>query len=101
MTFTASNTPYINTIPPEQQPHYPGDLELERRIRSFCCGENERRRWNGRWSRWLTTSGVSHACFPRRQRVPQAIGFRKPRNRREKATDLLRRASEEVATSHV
>jgi hypothetical protein len=36
--FTA-NTPYINTIPPEQQPEYPGDRELERRIKSFI-------RWN-------------------------------------------------------
>ena len=33
------STPYINTIPPEEQPEYPGDLELERRIKS-CV------RWN-------------------------------------------------------
>jgi pyruvate dehydrogenase E1 component len=33
------NTPYINTIPKEQQPEYPGDLELERRNRSLI-------RWN-------------------------------------------------------
>ena len=26
------NTPYVNTIPPLEQPPYPGDLELERRI---------------------------------------------------------------------
>ena len=32
-------TPYINTIPPEQQPAYPGDRELERRIKSII-------RWN-------------------------------------------------------
>ncbi len=33
------NTPYVNTIPVEEQPRYPGNLELERRIRSFV-------RWN-------------------------------------------------------
>jgi pyruvate dehydrogenase E1 component len=32
-------TPYINTIPPEQQPKYPGDREIERRIKSLM-------RWN-------------------------------------------------------
>src|SRR5438132_13194662 len=36
--FTA-NTPYINTIPPEQQPPYPGSREIERRIKSLI-------RWN-------------------------------------------------------
>jgi pyruvate dehydrogenase E1 component len=38
MPFTA-NTPYINTIPPERQPQYPGSRELERRIKSLI-------RWN-------------------------------------------------------
>ncbi|WP_170130925.1 pyruvate dehydrogenase (acetyl-transferring), homodimeric type [Deinococcus yavapaiensis] len=33
------NTPYINTIPAEAQPTYPGDLEMERRIRNII-------RWN-------------------------------------------------------
>jgi pyruvate dehydrogenase E1 component len=33
------NTPYINTIPVEQQPEYPGDREIERRIKSII-------RWN-------------------------------------------------------
>jgi pyruvate dehydrogenase E1 component len=32
-------TPYINTIPPEQEPWFPGDEYLERRIRAFI-------RWN-------------------------------------------------------
>ncbi len=36
--FTA-NTPYINTIPPEEEPQYPGDRALERRIKSII-------RWN-------------------------------------------------------
>ncbi len=36
--FTA-NTPYLNTIPRSQQPHFPGDRELERRIKSII-------RWN-------------------------------------------------------
>src|SRR6185369_4438718 len=38
MPFTA-NTPYINTIPVEEQPAYPGDRELERRIKNAV-------RWN-------------------------------------------------------
>ena len=38
LPFTA-NTPYINTIPHWQQPPYPGNEELERRIRSIA-------RWN-------------------------------------------------------
>ena len=33
------NTPYINTIPPEREPDYPGDREIERRIKSYI-------RWN-------------------------------------------------------
>jgi pyruvate dehydrogenase E1 component len=32
-------TPYVNTIPPEAEPAYPGDRELERRIKSLV-------RWN-------------------------------------------------------
>ena len=35
----AVSTPYINTIPPEQQPQYPGDWQTEVRIKSFI-------RWN-------------------------------------------------------
>ena len=38
MPFTA-NTPYINTIPVEKQPRFPGNLEIERRIRCII-------RWN-------------------------------------------------------
>jgi pyruvate dehydrogenase E1 component len=38
LPFTA-NTPYINTIPLEQQPEYPGDRKIERRIKSLI-------RWN-------------------------------------------------------
>jgi pyruvate dehydrogenase E1 component len=33
------STPYVNTISGERQPKYPGDLELERRIKSYV-------RWN-------------------------------------------------------
>ena len=32
-------TPYINTIPPEEEPEFPGDEDIERRIRRFI-------RWN-------------------------------------------------------
>ena len=35
----SANTPYINTIPADRQPVYPGDREIERRIRSLI-------RWN-------------------------------------------------------
>ena len=34
-----TSTPYINTIPPEQEPWFPGDEHIERRIRAFI-------RWN-------------------------------------------------------
>ena len=33
------NTPYINTIAPEDEPNYPGDRDIERRIKSYV-------RWN-------------------------------------------------------
>jgi pyruvate dehydrogenase E1 component len=33
------STPYVNTIPPEEEPFFPGDEDLERRIRAFI-------RWN-------------------------------------------------------
>jgi pyruvate dehydrogenase E1 component len=35
----AANTPYVNTIPLEDQPVYPGDRDIERRIKNFT-------RWN-------------------------------------------------------
>jgi pyruvate dehydrogenase E1 component len=35
----SANTPYINTIPVDDQPAYPGDREMERRIKSLI-------RWN-------------------------------------------------------
>lgn len=35
----AVNTPYINTIPPDKEPPYPGNREIERRIKSYI-------RWN-------------------------------------------------------
>jgi pyruvate dehydrogenase E1 component len=38
LPFTA-NTPYVNTIPPHQQPEFPGNQKLERRIKSLV-------RWN-------------------------------------------------------
>jgi len=34
-----ANTPYVNTIPTDQQPRYPGDREIERRISAIV-------RWN-------------------------------------------------------
>jgi len=35
----SATTPYVNTIPPERQPDYPGDRQIERRIKSII-------RWN-------------------------------------------------------
>jgi pyruvate dehydrogenase E1 component len=35
----SANTPYVNTIPRAEQPEYPGDLEIEQRIRNII-------RWN-------------------------------------------------------
>ncbi|MBF0427027.1 MAG: pyruvate dehydrogenase (acetyl-transferring), homodimeric type [Magnetococcales bacterium] len=35
----SANTPYMNTIPPAEQPAYPGNREIERRIKSLI-------RWN-------------------------------------------------------
>ena len=37
--YSPVNTPYLNTIPVEKEVPYPGDRELERRIKSFI-------RWN-------------------------------------------------------
>ena len=40
VSFPATvSTPYVNTIPPEQEPWFPGDEHIERRIRAFI-------RWN-------------------------------------------------------
>ncbi len=36
---SAATTPYVNTIPPDLEPPYPGDRELERKIKSLI-------RWN-------------------------------------------------------
>ena len=33
------STPYINTIPRENEPRYPGDREIERRIKSYVALE--------------------------------------------------------------
>lgn len=38
-TPAAISTPYVNTIPPEDEPWFPGDYELERQIRRYI-------RWN-------------------------------------------------------
>ncbi|MGI8763891.1 MAG: pyruvate dehydrogenase (acetyl-transferring), homodimeric type, partial [Ilumatobacteraceae bacterium] len=40
VSFPATvSTPYVNTIPREQEPWFPGDEHIERRIRAFI-------RWN-------------------------------------------------------
>ncbi len=36
---TTVSTPYVNTIPPDKEPPYPGNREIERRIKSYT-------RWN-------------------------------------------------------
>ena len=57
LPFTAT-TPYVNTIPHDKEPRYPGKRELERRIKSFI-------RWNAmamvtRANR--DHSGINHGC---------------------------------------
>jgi pyruvate dehydrogenase complex dehydrogenase (E1) component len=49
---TAIQTPQVNTIPADQEPPYPGDLELERRIKSLV-------RWNAMAMPCATLSGIS------------------------------------------
>lgn len=39
ITAFAANTPYVNTIPAQRQPPYPGDRKIERRLKSLM-------RWN-------------------------------------------------------
>ena len=46
-TAATINTPYINTIPPHEQPWFPGDESIERRIR--------------RWIRWNAAAMVIRA----------------------------------------
>ena len=41
------NTPYVNTIPPEHEPWFPGDVAVEKRIRAFI--------------RWNAVAMVTHA----------------------------------------
>src|SRR5574337_263961 len=41
MPFSA-NTAYINTIPPDQQEGYPGNLELEGRLRAYIDRKSTR-----------------------------------------------------------
>ena len=41
------STPYINTIPPEQEPWFPGDEDIEKRLRAFI--------------RWNAVAMVTHA----------------------------------------
>ena len=38
-TPASVSTPYVNTIPPEEEPWFPGDFELERHLRAYI-------RWN-------------------------------------------------------
>ena len=57
-----TQTRYINTISPEQEPIFPGDEELERRIRRLI-------RWNARrWSCARTASSPGSAATSRRTR---------------------------------
>ena len=35
LPIKVTNTPYINTIPADKQPEYPGDIELETRLQNI------------------------------------------------------------------
>src|SRR5882757_6780760 len=78
LPFTAT-TPYVNTIPHDKEPRYPGKRELERRIKSFV-------RWNtmaiksiSRGTRRLacTLARSSKAGSPRKTWLTSAANFRK------------------------
>lgn len=47
----AASTPYINTIPRRDQPTYPGDRAIERRIKSYI-----------RWNAMAMVVGANRAC---------------------------------------
>lgn len=77
-------TPYINTIAPEQEPPYPGDLKLERRIRAI-------HRWNavamvgrankhfsgigGHMSSYASSASLYEVGFNHFFRGPSASGY--------------------------
>ena len=76
MPFSA-NTPYINTIPPEEQPPFPGSREIERRIKSRRLGPlpgNELGAGNNRLD-WLT--GGIGGRLARPPRFVQVINARR------------------------
>ena len=57
-----TTTPYLNTIPPEEEPEYPGDLEMERLIRAHV-------RWNAmamvaKANKTTTSSGAVPTARP-------------------------------------
>ena len=54
------NTPYINTIPREAEPWFPGDEYLERRIRAFV-------RWNA--AMMVVRAGAASWWFRRSARA--------------------------------
>jgi hypothetical protein len=53
----SARTPYINTIPVHMQPVFPGDQEMERRIKSLV-------RWNA-LAMVVRANRVEHGIFPR------------------------------------
>ena len=87
-------TPYINTIPPEQQPAYPGDRELERRIKSLM-------RWNAMAMVVKANSNderrrAHFVVTPRRRRFTRSafkIIFSGARRRIFRATSFIFRAT--------
>ena len=76
-----ANTPYVNTIPVDRQPHYPGDREIERRISSII-------RWNalamvvrGQQGIHPSWAAISRASSPPRRSTTSASdisGARRP-----------------------
>src|SRR5437879_11414885 len=56
LPFTA-NTPYVNTIPASEQPPYPGNQEIERRIKSFARWNRSEERRVGKEGRARGVSG--------------------------------------------
>ena len=76
-----ANTPYLNTIPADRQPHYPGDREIERRISSISAGTRSRW-WCAPTSTPPSAAAISRASSPPRPSTTSASaisGARRPK----------------------
>ena len=78
---SAGTTPYVNTIPPEREAPIPGDLELERRIRSLDPLERDGDGAAGQQGVLASSAATSRATSRRRRSTRSASttsGTRRP-----------------------